>query len=361
MQKTFRLILTLWTLLVLTPRASAVPPPDFIFAVGNQIAYIVSAIAILSTALFSAMFQYLKMYYYRLRLNPLVIVLGILVIGSITASLTYAYVQYQQNREYKEWVQESDANRIEEPIVEETPLQEEVVEVEELTPVGPSLWDEQQHSDLILTNDEFKTAVETDRSDFVILDAREDIENEYGRFPGSIHVRYADLKAGKWSNFDSNKYIYVLCWSGMRGKEVAEFLRSKELVALYLETGTDGWVTSGGKWEGEIKFSSVYPDKTYAIVYDTSTTKEKVADGVVLVDARESAKFTASSPARINIPLMEAPSDSLDSFFNKIPEHSTVITVCDEYINCFMAKLLGVELERRGHIFLGRYNKPWEY
>jgi len=34
--------------------------------------------------------------------------------------------------------------------------------------------------------------------------------------------------------------------------------------------------------------------------------------------------------------------------------------VCDSFVNCFDAVLTGTELERRGHIFLGRYNSPWE-
>jgi hypothetical protein len=47
--------------------------------------------------------------------------------------------------------------------------------------------------------------------------------------------------------------------------------------------------------------------------------------------------------------------------FAQVAPGSRVITVCDGYVNCFDAKITGVELEQRGHTFLGRYNKPWEY
>jgi len=51
----------------------------------------------------------------------------------------------------------------------------------------------------------------------------------------------------------------------------------------------------------------------------------------------------------------------IEKTFGQVPANSQVITVCDAYVNCFDAKITGVELERRGHQFLGRYNKPWEY
>ena len=90
-----------------------------------------------------------------------------------------------------------------------------------------------------------------------ILDAREDEEYEIGHMPGSTHIRFADLLAGMWGDLPEDQEIYVLCWSGIRGKELTEFLRSKAVNARYIEEGADGWVADGGVWEGEIKFSKV--------------------------------------------------------------------------------------------------------
>jgi len=83
---------------------------------------------------------------------------------------------------------------------------------------------------------------------------------------------------------------------------------------------------------------------------------------VILVDTREPYKFKQSHIAgSINIPIMYTAMINVENVFKQVPENSKVITVCDGYVNCFDAKITGVELERRGHQFLGRYNKPWEY
>lgn len=55
---------------------------------------------------------------------------------------------------------------------------------------------------------------------------------------------------------------------------------------------------------------------------------------------------------------MYTPSDSFEKVFSQVKEKSEVVVICDAYVNCFDAKLTGIELEKRGVVFLGRYNKP---
>jgi hypothetical protein len=77
------------------------------------------------------------------------------------------------------------------------------------------------------------------------------------------------------------------------------------VASQYLEKGADGWVTYGGRWEGEIKFANVYKDERYSIVIDTQGVKAKVAEGVYLVDTRPQEIFTKSHLAgSINIPII---------------------------------------------------------
>lgn len=215
---------------------------------------------------------------------------------------------------------------------------------------------------IITTNQEFKNITDGLEKNYLVLDARENIEYENGYFPDSLHIRFADLKAGQWIELPKDKFVYVICWSGIRGKEVAEFLRTKKLIASYLENGANGWVEFGGKWVGEIKFGEKYTDARYQIVFDTNEVKKKVERGVVLVDTREPYKYAQSHiPGSVNIPIMYTQTLNLENAFSQVPSGREVITVCDGYVNCFDAKITGVELERRGHAFLGRYNKPWEY
>ena len=219
-----------------------------------------------------------------------------------------------------------------------------------------------ENRNIIITNQEFKNATDNADNNYIVLDARENIEYENGYFPGSVHIRFADLKAGRWIEVPKDKFVFVICWSGIRGKEVAEFLRTKKIVSSYLENGANGWVDFGGKWVGDIKFVKKYNDAKYQIVFNTEDVKKKVKEGAILVDTREPDRFKQGHIAgSVNIPIMYTPTINLESVFSQVPPNSRVITVCDGYVNCFDAKITGVELERRGHTFLGRYNKPWEY
>lgn len=219
-----------------------------------------------------------------------------------------------------------------------------------------------KNTNIIITNEKFKSITESGRSDYIVLDARENIEYENGYYPGSIHIRFADIKAGRWIELPRDKFIFVICWSGIRGKEVAELLRTKNLVASYLETGASGWVDFGGKWVGNIKFADKYSDERFQLVFTTVDVKQKVSEGIRLVDSREPFKFRSSHiSGSVNIPIMYTPTIDMEKVFGQIPPGSKVITICDGYVNCFDAKITGAELEKRGSQFLGRYNKPWEY
>ncbi|MBU0981243.1 hypothetical protein KKC94_00970 [Patescibacteria group bacterium] len=222
----------------------------------------------------------------------------------------------------------------------------------------------QQNSDvpLSITNEDFDAILNSGRSDYIVLDARENLEYNNGHFPGALHIRYADLQAGKWIELPEDKTVFVFCWSGIRGQEVAEFLRTKNIVAVYLKGGASDWVAYGGAWEGNINFSQQYSEDRYKVIYSTNQVRNYVKDGVVLVDTREPWVYDSYHiEGSVNIPTMYIPSVDYEDAFNQVPPGSTVITVCDEYVNCFDAKITGVELESRGYTFIGRYNKPWEY
>jgi len=208
---------------------------------------------------------------------------------------------------------------------------------------------------LFISNDEFAAL---DTGTVLLLDAREDEEYEIGNYPGSTHIRFADLLAGHWIDLPTDQEIIVICWSGIRGQEVAEFLRSKNLAARYLEDGANGWVTYGGYWEGEISFLKVYSAERHTITFETDEVRDYVSNGVLLIDSRDN-----DQPIRggVNISTIFTPTAEFDELFAQIPPGSTVITVCDGFMNCFDAKLTGIKLEKRGHTFLGRYAKPYEY
>lgn len=213
---------------------------------------------------------------------------------------------------------------------------------------------------LPISNADFAKAIKAGA--VYVLDAREDEEYVIGNFPGSVHIRSADLVAGDWIQLPTDQVIFVFCWSGMRGKDVAEFLRTKNLAARYVENGASDWVAYGGKWAGDIKFTSKYGAAQYVKLFTLTEVQRFVSQGVVMVDSRPATKFARGHiPGSINIPMIYTPTSQIDLALAQVPSSASVITVCDDFISCFDAKVTGIKLEKAGHTFLGRYNKPWEY
>jgi rhodanese-related sulfurtransferase len=214
----------------------------------------------------------------------------------------------------------------------------------------------------LISNQDFKQLLENNSAKPFVLDAREDEENALGRFPNSTHIRMADLKAGDWAKLPKDQTVFVFCWSGIRGKEVADFLRSKEILARYLEKGANGWVDDKGVWDGVIKFVSKYKEERYSRVYLKNEMEDLIKQGVVLVDSRPKEKYLKKHiKESVNIPVMYTASSDLDKVLAQVPAGSKVVTICDDYVNCFDARITGIKLENKGDTFLGRYNEPWAF
>lgn len=363
-------------------KALAVPPPDFIFNIGSSIAQVFSLMFLFLSVAFSAVYQYMKAGLATKKSKLMVGLIMVYLTVFVSILGAYLYSAHSERRAYLNWLEmsrEQTKQALEQSGVTSTddllePLNinngwighnqdEEVVGgVETGTSSGSDIIKVNvTDSSPTTTNLAFSEVLASGFNDFLVLDAREDIEYEIGHFLDSLHIRSADLRAGRWRLLPIDKTIYVICWSGIRGLEVAEFLRSKNIPAVALENGALGWVEDGGDWQGGILFSKAYPDEKYAKLYSTGEVQGLRQQGVILVDSREPYKYDQwHMPGTVNIPLIYTASIDLEEKFNQIPSGSKVITVCDAYVNCFDAKLTGIELEKRGHEFLGRYNSPWE-
>ena len=388
----------------------AVPPPDFIIQAASQLVSFFTIWVVLLSGIYATGIQFLKAYY--IEHKKLILILwipSIFILAGIWAYYMNIYYQWIKQAKYNQsWIEESQKNKQDSPIWEQTqkttpqsirweidtnswvntPTRFEVTpvisEVETwtvslvspistwlLVPIASLSWweihnidteffEKNKNIDLKISNEEFKKSIVWNNQDYIILDAREDMEYEIGHIPNSIHVRFADIKEWKWSEITKDKYIIVVCWSGMRGKEVAEYLREKNIVSRYLENWVNGWVESKWDWQWEVKFSKIYGKINYSTIY--STEQVRSMKWIVFIDSRSPDKYSHKHISwAINIPLLSTPSDMIDTVFSKITKGTRIIVICDEYINCFDAKLTGIELEKRWVIFLGRYNKPWEY
>ncbi len=348
----------------------AVMPPDFIFNIGVQVIQFFSAVLIFFAATFTTFFKFFKAKFYALKHKKTVVVITVISTLCLSLGGAYFFAIMKQDRQYRLWLKESRKyNEVygkvnpytlmtnKDGANEGTSSSNELGILEE----NPFY---QNHTNIALeiSNEDLENTIKSNRGQYIILDARENIEVENGYFPDSLHIRFADLKVGRWKELPRDKFIYVYCWTGMRGKDVADFLRSKHIVASSFREGASGWCDHGGVWVGKMNFKQKYTEERYNIVFSTEEVRKMVSDGVVLVDARQPYKFQrAHIPGSISIPTMSTPTSEYEKVFSQVPPKSRVITVCDDYLNAFDARVVGIELERRGHKFLGRYNKPWDY
>lgn len=340
--------------LLLVPRfVLAIPPPDIIANVGSQLTQIFSLLAVGGSIGFGVFLQYLSRFKARPRREILCMSVGGVGLFALALCVAYFVVDYR-NRVAQTAYEESVAASLHQDVVK----QESSIPSSPI-PVKSAFFDANVNLPLSVTNEEFDVLR---KSDVYVLDAREDEEYAIGNYPESHHIRFADLLVASWMALPTDQAVYVLCWSGIRGSEVTSFLRDHGVVAQFLKDGADGWVKYGGTWNGGILFSSTYSDERYTKLFETSEVHSLVDGGVVLVDVRgEVAQKKTPIMNAIPVSIIYTPSSLIDAMLAKVPVGSRVIAICDEYVNCFDAKLVGVRLEKLGHTFLGRYAKPWEY
>ncbi len=204
---------------------------------------------------------------------------------------------------------------------------------------------------LAISHADFQRELEAGKT--FVLDAREPEERAIGRLPGSGHIRFGDLREGGWRDLPRDTVVTVVCYSGVRGELVARFLRSRGIVARYIEQGAVEWVADGGSWEGEIDFYGHYDDPRFRTFLPPEALCHRDA---VLVDARPAYKFDERHlPGAKRVLIGYATTPEADRMLSAIPARRPVILVCDEYSSCFDATIAALRLQVRGHPFIGLY------
>lgn len=338
--------------LLLAPKlALAIPPPEVLSTIGTQTGQIISLLGVGASLGFGVAATYIN--HLRATSWKKLVLTGLVILSIIALALSVAYAvgRYQAAVADQEYAKEV------------TRIVKENIDRAAATPETPistnSFFSENADLPVFITNEAF---FELQNADPFVLDAREDEEYAIGHFDGSTHIRFADILNGAWNELPTDRIVYILCWSGIRGSEVAQFLRDRGIVAQYLEDGANGWVEFGGAWIGEIAFLSKYTGDQFTKTFETDEIVAAVASGTLLIDARsEDHRTRTPIESAIPISIIFTPSDEIDAMFKPIPTTASAIVICDDYVNCFDAKIIGVRLEARGNTFLGRYAKPWEY
>lgn len=370
------LFLLCMTVLFIPQPAHAIPPPEFIFNFLSQIFQVISIAIIFLSSGAGIAFQFFKTKFYSLKNRKILVGSIVFISLVISVGISYYLAKKDHDAEFERWKisqaakraaqKESLANaniELPESIKKGRAKKGHIVDSFKMNSLSKTetsniFFETNKGVSEIIKNQELKDLIKANNNNFFLLDVRENLEFDLGRIPGANHIRMADLLNGDWSTLPSDKFIIIACYSALRGSEVADFLRNHGLVARFLEEGIEKWLEDGGAWTGESKLQNVYHEPQHRKRFTTPEFQKIVSEGALVVDSRPVDAFATSHlPNSLNLPILFAPKEQLYSLMKKIPAKSRIVVVCEDHWSCFSGFLAGVELEKMGHQFLGRYEK----
>lgn len=188
-------------------QAHAIPPPDVIANIGSLFAQVFGLAVVFLSIGSSFIFSHLKKGKAFARQRPVIALVAAIGVISVALCIAYAVAEIRRAQEQEEYDREV-AEKLREEIDAHDTKDEEVIE--------GTFFEDNKDLPLTITNEEFLAV-----DNAFVLDAREDEEYEYGFYVGSTHIRFADILDGQWSTLPTDKVVYIMCWSGIRGSEVA--------------------------------------------------------------------------------------------------------------------------------------------
>jgi len=82
-----------------------------------------------------------------------------------------------------------------------------------------------------------------------VLDVREPGEVADGKVPGAVHIPMNDVPT-RLEELPRDQTVHVICASGGRSRQVADFLSQQGFTAANVSDGTTGWARRGWPLEG---------------------------------------------------------------------------------------------------------------
>lgn len=196
-----------------------------------------------------------------------------------------------------------------------------------------------------------------------VVDLREKRGRERGLIPGSLHIRLVDFLKGDWKQIKDSlaEPVVLICFTGARGSLAANFLTDigfKEV--YYLDGGvTEAVKTEGFPYEGEITLGA--PENLVKVL-SPDEAKDLVEAGSIPIDVRFEERFNRNKlPNSVHFFRDEMKTEEIQQQLNTLDSSKPTFAVCDSWYSCYSAKIIGFELEEKGFVFQGRFNKPYAY
>lgn len=78
-----------------------------------------------------------------------------------------------------------------------------------------------------------------------LLDVREEFEFATGHAPGALHIPVDEIPGRFDAELDPDEDYYVICRTGGRSVQIAQWLTSQGYSVFFAAGGYDAWVESG--------------------------------------------------------------------------------------------------------------------
>jgi rifampicin phosphotransferase len=230
-------------------------------------------------------------------------------------------------------------------------------------------YEDQLSSPRGISTEEVESLLEAKQSgtgdNVMFLDIREKAETEMGSLPTSRAIRFPDLPKSD-VNF-TGKTAILFCHNGNRSYETCAALHAKGIDCRFMIGGLEKWLVerrslTGLKARTLDDLRAVPPYRNQGVLLDTPDVHKLVdEEGGIFVDVRYPGEFALSHlPNAINLPIRPTPTDTLRERIAQLP-HKPIISPCYDRRSCFFGEILGLELERAGYDYRGKYTLPWEY
>lgn len=198
----------------------------------------------------------------------------------------------------------------------------------------------------------------------MVLDIREPEEHEIGEIPVQrTDIRYGDLIHDLPRLLPRDRDILVICWTSKRGEEITTLLRQQGYPRAFaiqgglqgepiqgIPDGDPGWIDAGLPWQGDDRWSDRFTNFTYISLAEAY---RRFQTGATLIDARDPEAFAAGHlPGATHLSIKYMTTASIQQVIGTFDrQKKTLLIVCEGYVDCFYARVLGVRLSRLGWVF----------
>lgn len=226
------------------------------------------------------------------------------------------------------------------------------------------VWEQSQRNNdphAIDEKEAYKLLVEQQKSGqnkYIFVDARSKSETELGTAQGFLKMKWPDLR----ENYSlEGKKVILTCWTGMRGSEICDILRSLGIDCQYLKGGLKGWMAAGlpvslEKNVTPEEFGTAEPFNNSSKIFTAREAVKAVQAGAIIVDMRKPPEFLKKSIAKsINVNYSQLTTPALEYAIYSIPVKKVVVA-CYGTFSCSEASALGWEMHRMGYQYLGAYS-----